>query len=215
MAPPRKALIAVTSARVPFFYSRKNDKAGMQTGLWIGQALQAFQIFRKAGFEVDLVSEQGVYFPDWLSVHKEWLEGEEREIYENRDSELRSKLDHLMTPGEIREDGYGLFFAAGGHAALMDFPDAKGLQDIASKMYMAGGIVSAVSHGGVRIFRSGSFLLESHASVLRTLLGFSSLFCTKPWVARQSPQANAWSWSCSRNCFVNPMFRPLFRFKQC
>jgi hypothetical protein len=39
------------------------------------------------------------------------------------------------------------FFAAGGHACLRDYPDAKGLQDIAAKIYDAGGIVSAVCHG--------------------------------------------------------------------
>jgi putative intracellular protease/amidase len=39
---------------------------------------------------------------------------------------------------------YGLFFASAGHASLIDYPDAKGLQNIASKIFTAGGIVSAV-----------------------------------------------------------------------
>lgn len=39
---------------------------------------------------------------------------------------------------------YGLFFASAGHASLIDYPDASGLQSIASKIYLAGGIVSAV-----------------------------------------------------------------------
>lgn len=42
---------------------------------------------------------------------------------------------------------YGVFFAAGGHAALLDFPTAVKLQKIASTIYKDGGIVSAVCHG--------------------------------------------------------------------
>lgn len=41
-------------------------------------------------------------------------------------------------------DQYGLFFASAGHASLIDYPDAKGLQSIAAKVYTNGGIVSAV-----------------------------------------------------------------------
>lgn len=43
---------------------------------------------------------------------------------------------------------YGIFFASAGHASLIDYPDAKGLQSIASKMYTSGDIISAVCHGG-------------------------------------------------------------------
>ena len=39
---------------------------------------------------------------------------------------------------------YGVFFASAGHASLIDYPDAKGLQDIAAKMYAAGSIISTV-----------------------------------------------------------------------
>lgn len=39
---------------------------------------------------------------------------------------------------------YGIFFASAGHASLIDYPDAKGLQNIASKMNTDGGVISAV-----------------------------------------------------------------------
>lgn len=42
---------------------------------------------------------------------------------------------------------YGIFFAFAGHAALIDYPTAKGLQAIASQVWTNGGIVSAVCHG--------------------------------------------------------------------
>ena len=142
MAPPRKALIAVTSAHAKLWQN------GAETGLFITEALHPFNVFRKAGFEVDLVSETGSYQADWLSEHTDWLKGEDRKTWEDHDSEFRSKLDHLLKPGDIEYENYGLFFACAGHASLIDYPDAKGLQSIASKMYADGGIVSAVCHGG-------------------------------------------------------------------
>jgi hypothetical protein len=39
---------------------------------------------------------------------------------------------------------YGIFFASAGHASLIDYPEAKGLQRIASKMNTDGAIISAV-----------------------------------------------------------------------
>lgn len=142
MSPPRKALIAVTSAHAPLY------PKGQETGLFITEALHPFNVFRAAGFEVDLVSETGSYQADWLSQQKEWLKDEDRKIWEDPSSEFRSKLDHILKPEDVNYEKYGLFFASAGHASLIDYPDAKGLQSIASQMYTQGGIISAVCHGG-------------------------------------------------------------------
>lgn len=144
MAPPRKALIAVTSAHAPLY------PKGQETGLFVTEALHPFNVFRKAGFDVDLVSETGSYQPDWLSQQKEWLNDQDRQIWQDPSSEFRSKLDHLLQPADITTtpSDYGLFFASAGHASLIDYPDAKGLQRIAAHLYADGGIVSAVCHGG-------------------------------------------------------------------
>ncbi|PYI12342.1 class I glutamine amidotransferase-like protein [Aspergillus sclerotiicarbonarius CBS 121057] len=142
MSQPRRALIAITSAHAPLY------PEGKETGLFITEALHPFNVFKQAGFEVDLVSETGTYQPDWLSQQKDWLPDEDRKVWEDHSSEFRSKLDKLLKPGDIPAGSYGLFFASAGHASLIDYPDAKGLQTIASKIYVDGGIVSAVCHGG-------------------------------------------------------------------
>jgi len=48
----------------------------------------------------------------------------------------------------VKWEEYGIFFASAGHASLIDYPDAKGLQEIAASMYSKGDIISAVCHGG-------------------------------------------------------------------
>ena len=143
MSPPRKALIAVTSAHAPLYPD------GQETGLFITEALHPFNVFRAAGFDVDLVSETGTYQPDWLSQQPEWLKDDDRTVWEDHQSPFRSKLDNMFKPSDVSSDHYGLFFASAGHASLIDYPDAKGLQRIASQLYtQGGGIVSAVCHGG-------------------------------------------------------------------
>jgi putative intracellular protease/amidase len=142
MAPPKRALIAITSAHAPLY------AGGKETGLFVTEALHPFEVFRKAGFEVDLVSETGTYSPDWLSTTDDWLPAADRKVYEDKSSEFRSKLDKLHKPSDLNAADYGVFFASAGHASLIDYPDAKGLQALASRVWADGGIVSAVCHGG-------------------------------------------------------------------
>lgn len=143
MAPvPRRALITITSAHAPLYPD------GGETGLFVTEALHPFEIFRQAGFEVDLVSETGSYQPDVLSLTKDWISDEDKAKFEDHKHEFRAKLDKLNKPADIDPSKYGLFFASAGHASLIDYPDAKGLQDIGVKIWNNGGIVSAVCHGG-------------------------------------------------------------------
>ncbi|CAK97026.1 uncharacterized protein An11g08940 [Aspergillus niger] len=95
MSPARRALIAITSAHAPLY------PEGKETGLFITEALHPFEVFRKAGFEVDLVSETGTYQPDWLSQRKDWLNDKDRAVWEDHSSEFRSKLDNLLKPSDI------------------------------------------------------------------------------------------------------------------
>ena len=115
MTPPRKAVIAITSAHAPLYPEGKETGECLDlyhafiefhsfnqfAGLFITEALHPFLVFKKAGFDVDLVSETGSYQPDWLSEQKDWLNDEDRAIWEDHSSEFRSKLDHLLKPSDI------------------------------------------------------------------------------------------------------------------
>ncbi|KAM0255924.1 hypothetical protein ACHAQJ_005325 [Trichoderma viride] len=142
MAPlPKRAVITVTSAKADLFNGKET------TGVFISEALHPFRIFRQAGFEVDLVSETGKYTPDWLSLQPDFLKGSDKEIYEDLQSEFRQKLDNMPKPADLDGNSYGIFFASAGHAALIDYPTARGLQKIAEDIWADGGVVAAVCHG--------------------------------------------------------------------
>jgi len=137
---PRRAVIAITSATAPL-----HD--GNPTGLFISEALHPFRIFKQAGFEVDLVSEKGTYVADWLSLQPSFLSGGDKTQWEDKSGEFRQKLDNMPNVDSIDGKKYGIFFASAGHAALIDFPHAKGLQKIATDVWTQGGVVSSVCHG--------------------------------------------------------------------
>ncbi|KAJ5668693.1 ThiJ/PfpI [Penicillium macrosclerotiorum] len=141
MAPSRKALIAVTSAKASLFNGKET------TGLFITEALHPFKVPVGAGFEVDLASETGTYTPDWLSQQPDFLSSEDLEIWNNVDSDFRKKLDNMPKASELDGSQYGLFYASAGHAALIDYPTAHGLQKIAEQVWASGGVVASVCHG--------------------------------------------------------------------
>lgn len=141
MTPPRRALIAVTSAQAKLFGGKET------TGLFIEEALTPYNVLTAAGFEVDLASETGKYTPDWLSQQPDFLKGKNLAIWNNPNSEFRQKLDHMVKAADLDASKYGVFFASAGHAALIDYPTATGLQNIATQVWANGGIVSSVCHG--------------------------------------------------------------------
>lgn len=120
MSQPKKALIAITSAHAPLYPDKK------ETGLFITEALHPYNVFKEAGFQVDLISETGTYQPDWLSTQEKWLSGEDKKVYEDTSSPFRKQLDSLLKPSDVDSKDYGLFFASAGHASLIDYPEAKG-----------------------------------------------------------------------------------------
>ncbi|RDW76158.1 hypothetical protein BP5796_06979 [Coleophoma crateriformis] len=141
MSPPRRALISITSAHASLFQGKET------TGLFIGEALHPYNVLTAAGFEVDLASETGKYTPDWLSQQPDFLAGKELAIWNDTNSDFRKKLDNMPKAADLDGSKYGVFFASAGHAALIDYPTATGLQKIAEQVWANGGIVSSVCHG--------------------------------------------------------------------
>ena len=79
--------------------------------MFIGEALHPFNVFRKAGFEVDLASETGKYSVDWLSEQPAFLNGSAVSQWNDLHSEFREKLDHMPKAEELDSSKVSLISA--------------------------------------------------------------------------------------------------------
>ena len=102
MSPPKRALISITSATAPLH-------KGYPTGVFIEEALHPFNVFKAAGFEVDIASEKGTWAPDWLSLQQDFLPDEDKKQYEDKNGEFRKKLDSGTTPDKLNAAGVSRF----------------------------------------------------------------------------------------------------------
>lgn len=79
--------------------------------MFVTEALHPFNVFRQAGFEVDLVSETGSYSADWLSQTKDWLPEKDRKVWEDKNSEFRKALDRGLKPSDLKASDVRTFCA--------------------------------------------------------------------------------------------------------
>jgi putative intracellular protease/amidase len=130
----KKILIVLTS---------HDDLGGTgKTGFYVSETAYPWQVFTRAGYQVDLVSPQGGEPPQDGAdrtdpVQKAFLD----------DAEMSRKLANTLNPEEVNPQDYAAIFYAGGHGTMWDFPDDTILADIARDIYESGGVVSAVCHG--------------------------------------------------------------------
>ena len=158
---PRKALIAVSSFQGAIFPD------GSKTGVFFTEALHPFKVLTAAGFEVDFASETSLMPP--------FLAGSDKAVHANPSSPFMLKLNsHCMKASAVNSEEYGLLFASAGHAALYDYPQAKGLQAIAQDIWDRDGVLGAVCHGPVLLpaiiaRKTGKSVLEG-----KTVTGFTT-----------------------------------------
>jgi D-lactate dehydratase len=131
-------------------------------------------VFTAAGFEIDLGTETGTFGLDDLSLTDRFLAGDDKAVFENPQHPFNVKLNsQLKKASDLRKEDYGLFFGSAGHAALYDYPTARGLQSVATDVWARGGIVAAVCHGpvllpGVIDAATGKSIIEG-----KTVTGFT------------------------------------------
>lgn len=130
----RKILFVVTS------HDKKGD-TGENTGYYLGEVSHPWEVLHKAGYEIDFVSPKGGTPPvDGFDLQ----DPVNKAFWESKD---KNKIDHSLTPSQVKPGDYSTIFYAGGHGAMWDFADNTELAIIASKIYENGGIVAAVCHG--------------------------------------------------------------------
>jgi putative intracellular protease/amidase len=165
---PRKALISISSFNGAIYPN------GGKTGLFFTEALHPFEALTEAGFEVDLASETGTFGFDDVSLTDPFLSGSDKAIFNNPKHPFMVKLkSQLKNAFDLKKEEYGVFFASAGHAALYDYPTAKGLQAAASDIWDRGGIVGTVCHGpailpGIIDSKTGKTIIDG-----KTVTGFT------------------------------------------
>jgi putative intracellular protease/amidase len=128
-----RVLIALTS------HGELGD-TGRSTGFYVPEAAHPWQVFRAAGYQVDLVSVAGGEPPrDGLDandpVQREFLD------------QCEAALAATRRPDEVDPTGYDAILFAGGHGTMWDFPDNPGLAALAADIHARDGVVAAVCHG--------------------------------------------------------------------
>lgn len=153
-----KAVIILTGHCAPFY----DD--GSKTGVFFVEAFHPFKEFRKAGLDVTFVSENGSYGFDDHSLSEDFLTGEDREAYENKDSEFMQGLKNIKKAADVNPDDFDIVFVSAGHAVAFDYPHAKAAQNIVRTLLEGDKVVAAVCHG-LCIFENllgsnGKYLIE-------------------------------------------------------
>jgi len=158
----KKILVVLTSRE-------KYPDMDRATGIWLGEAVHFVRKVEEAGFTVDYVSPQGGYVP--IDPHSlEMAEPVDWEWYARRD--FVNRLGTTKKPSEVSADDYAAIYYVGGHGVMWDFPDDADMQQLARRIWEAGGVVSGVCHGVVGLLNiklsDGSTLIHG-----KRLTGFS------------------------------------------
>ncbi|RKN38889.1 type 1 glutamine amidotransferase domain-containing protein [Micromonospora endolithica] len=131
MEPMTRALIALTS-------HRQLGNTGKETGFYVGEAAEPWEVFRAAGWDVDLASVAGGEPP---------LDGRDENDKTQNDFLATAGVQHTPRAAEVDPSRYDVIVFAGGHGTMWDFPDNPDLARIAASIYERGGVVAAVCHG--------------------------------------------------------------------
>ncbi|EDK43865.1 conserved hypothetical protein [Lodderomyces elongisporus NRRL YB-4239] len=136
-----KVLIALTSYNESFY------EDGSKTGVFISEALEPFLEFFEKGYDITFASETGKFGYDDHSLTDHFLKGKLLEVYNDKNSAFNKAIAQIKKASDLLDTDFDVFFAAGGHGTIFDFPKATDLKKIAAKTWENGKVVSALCHG--------------------------------------------------------------------
>jgi putative intracellular protease/amidase len=122
-------------------------KAGMRTGLWLGELTHFWDVAEQNGFNMDIASPTGGKVPiDPESLSHEVLsELGTAERYEDR--KFMDLLEDTRRISDVDLEDYDAIYLTGGHGVMFDFPQTRELEDLMARFYETGRVVSTVCHG--------------------------------------------------------------------
>lgn len=138
-----RALLAITS------YNDKFYEDGARTGVFVVEALHPYQVLIRNGFDVDFVSETGTFGWDEHSLAPDFLSGDDKAIYEDKNSDFIKAINSAKKLSDVSAQDYDIFFASAGHGAAYDYPKSERLQKLVADISSNGGVIGAVCHGPI------------------------------------------------------------------
>lgn len=148
----KKILFALTN-------HEKLGNTGKATGAHFAEITHPYEVFHKAGYQIDMTSPRGGLVPlDHVDlddeINRKWHD----------DSSFMNQLKSTMKPSDVHAEQYEAIYYPGGHGTMFDLPQSQGLQDLTSEIYEAGGVVGAVCHGPAGLVNvklsNGDYLLK-------------------------------------------------------
>ena len=137
MATPKKprVLVAMTS------HSTKGD-SGERTGAYLPEIAHPYDVFARAGFDVDFASVAGGRVP------LDGADGKDPLLAPFQPGgPLEGRLLDSLPASAVDPARYDAVFFAGGHGTMWDFADCEAFAKVAAAIHEKGGVVSAVCHG--------------------------------------------------------------------
>jgi putative intracellular protease/amidase len=134
---------------------------GDPTGWYLPEAVDPYNTFTKAGFDVLFASIKGGVAPcDPKSVR----EASETSLAFWEDPELRALTERTIPLWSVDPAACDALFFAGGFGVMWDFPDDPGLQALTRDVYEAAKPVGGVCHGPIALINvqlhDGSYLVD-------------------------------------------------------
>lgn len=130
----------------------------------------AYDVFKKAGVTVDIVSPNGGAIP--LGYIETSNPTQKAYLY---DPEFMNKLKNTFQPSQVDPGDYQAIYYSGGGAAMFGVAENSGIQRIALTIHDRGGVISAICHG-----TAGIVNLKNSAGVSvfrgKRITGFPEIF---------------------------------------
>jgi len=115
---------------------------GRKTGFYLSEVTHPYEVFTRAGYDIDFVSPKGGKAPmDGVT-----LEDPLNQAFLDEPNKVR-QVENTLKPTQVDPKQYNAIFYAGGHGTMWDFPNNEQLAQIAAAIYEQGGVVGAVCHG--------------------------------------------------------------------
>jgi putative intracellular protease/amidase len=146
------SLVHAEAAKKPILLVVSNHgdlgNTGKLTGFFLSEAAHPWEVFRKAGYTVEIASPAGGFAP--VDPKSFDLKDPANEAFWKEygiEAGGRRGLEKTLSLEKIDPSKYAAVFFAGGHGAMWDFPNNPAIQKVASAIYEQGGAVGAVCHG--------------------------------------------------------------------